>query len=102
MGVSTKLAGDIQEVDVIIAGGGTAACVVAGRLAEADPNPSNRQNLIDAKDDILGWNSIDISSKFRPTEEDMAALGPEFQAAWNRDFKNAPDRPPMLMGVVSW
>ncbi|KAL6405686.1 hypothetical protein AUP68_10821 [Ilyonectria robusta] len=102
MGVSTKLAGDIQEVDVIIAGGGTAACVVAGRLAEADPNPSNRQNLIDAKDDILGWNSIDISSKFRPTEEDMAALGPEIQAAWNRDFKNAPDGPPMLMGVVSW
>ncbi|KAH6886980.1 GMC oxidoreductase-domain-containing protein [Thelonectria olida] len=64
-------------------------------------NPGNRQNLIDSKDNILGWNSIDISSKLRPTEEDVAALGPEFQAAWNRDFKDAPNRPLMLMGVVS-
>ncbi|KAH8659674.1 alcohol oxidase [Ilyonectria robusta] len=63
-------------------------------------NPGNRQNLIDAKDDTLGWNSIGISSKLRPTEEDVAALGPEFQAAWNQDFKNAPDRPLMLMGVL--
>ncbi|KAG8759116.1 hypothetical protein FRC11_002503, partial [Ceratobasidium sp. 423] len=27
-----------QEVDVIVAGGGPAGCVVAGRLAKADPN----------------------------------------------------------------
>ncbi|KAF2019502.1 GMC oxidoreductase [Aaosphaeria arxii CBS 175.79] len=30
----------LSEVDVILAGGGTAACVIAGRLAEADPNLS--------------------------------------------------------------
>ncbi|KAK7431557.1 hypothetical protein QQZ08_001775 [Neonectria magnoliae] len=64
-------------------------------------NPGNRQALIDSKDEILGWNSIDISSKLRPTEEDVASLGPEFKEAWDRDFKNAPDRPLMLMGVVS-
>lgn len=29
-----------QEYDVILAGGGTAACIVAGRLAEADPGLS--------------------------------------------------------------
>lgn len=29
-----------REYDVILAGGGTAACIVAGRLAEADPNLS--------------------------------------------------------------
>ncbi|KAH8686214.1 alcohol oxidase [Ilyonectria robusta] len=64
-------------------------------------NPGNRQKLIDDKDDVLGWNSIDISSKLRPSEEDVAGFAPEFQAAWNRDYKNSPDRPLMLMGVVS-
>ncbi|KAJ4176495.1 hypothetical protein NW755_014379 [Fusarium falciforme] len=64
-------------------------------------NPGDRQELIDKKDKVLGWNSIDISSKLRPTEADVAALGPDFQAAWDRDFKNAPDRPLMLMGLVS-
>ncbi|KAH8661137.1 hypothetical protein BGZ61DRAFT_485491 [Ilyonectria robusta] len=49
----------------------------------------------------LVWNSIDISSKLRPTEADVAALGPDFHAAWDRDFKNALDRPLTLMGLVS-
>ncbi|KAJ8127167.1 hypothetical protein O1611_g6470 [Lasiodiplodia mahajangana] len=40
MGIYKNLGEDIQEVDVIIAGGGTAGCIVAGRLAEADPNLS--------------------------------------------------------------
>ncbi|KAK8064414.1 gmc oxidoreductase [Apiospora phragmitis] len=54
MGIHTKSADDIDEVDVIIAGGkfslflsyilpkesGTAGCVVAARLAEADPSLS--------------------------------------------------------------
>ena len=31
---------EIGDVDVIFAGGGTAACVAAGRLAKADPNLS--------------------------------------------------------------
>lgn len=53
------------------------------------------------KDPKLGWNAIDISAKIRPTEEDVDALGPEFRQAWDRDFKNAPNRPLMLCGVVS-
>lgn len=53
------------------------------------------------KNPILGWNSIDISSKLRPRDDEVAALGPEFQAAWDRDFKDSPSRPLMLMGVVS-
>ena len=65
-------------------------------------NPHKRQELIDSKDPVLGWNSIDISSKFRPTEEDVTALGPEFRKKWDEDFKDAPNRPMMLMGMVSW
>ncbi|KAJ2967926.1 hypothetical protein NUW58_g10334 [Xylaria curta] len=40
MGLYKNLSDDIEEVDVIIAGGGTAGCAVAGRLAEADPTLS--------------------------------------------------------------
>ncbi|KAK8121678.1 hypothetical protein PG984_010348 [Apiospora sp. TS-2023a] len=40
MGIHTKSVDDIEEVDVIVAGGGTAGCVVAARLAEADPSLS--------------------------------------------------------------
>lgn len=58
--------------------------------------------LIKNKDKILGWNAIDISSKLRPTDAEAEALGPEFKAAWDRDFKNAPNRPLMLTGLVSW
>ncbi|KAK4544216.1 hypothetical protein LTR36_004426 [Oleoguttula mirabilis] len=48
---------------------------------------------------LLGTNAMDASGKFRPTEEDVAALGPEFQKAWERDFKNAPDRPLMIIAL---
>lgn len=58
--------------------------------------------LIEKKDKLLGWNSIDISAKLRPTEADVAALGPKFQAKWDKDFKNHANRPLMLMGLVSW
>lgn len=40
MGYYTKLPEDVREVDVIIAGGGTAGCVIASRLAEAGPDLS--------------------------------------------------------------
>ncbi|KAL1889003.1 hypothetical protein Sste5346_009183 [Sporothrix stenoceras] len=40
MGIYNQLPSDLNEVDVIIAGGGTAGCIVASRIAEADPNVS--------------------------------------------------------------
>ncbi|KXJ90310.1 GMC oxidoreductase-domain-containing protein [Microdochium bolleyi] len=49
----------------------------------------------------LGWNSCDIASKVRPTDEDVDALGPEFRAAWDRDFRDRPDRPIMLIAVLN-
>jgi len=50
-------------------------------------------------DELLGTNAMDASGKFRPTEEDVDALGPEFRAAWDRDFKNATDRPLMIIAL---
>ncbi|KAI3336480.1 GMC oxidoreductase [Xylariaceae sp. AK1471] len=40
MGLYTTLPNHLQEVDVIIAGGGTAACIIAARLSDADPDLS--------------------------------------------------------------
>lgn len=51
---------------------------------------------------ILGWNGIDLAAKLRPTEEEVAELGPEFKELWDRDFKEQTDRPLMLFAVVSY
>ncbi|KAK4200735.1 putative GMC oxidoreductase [Triangularia verruculosa] len=40
MGLFKELPQSLTEVDIIIAGGGTAGCIVAARLADADPNLS--------------------------------------------------------------
>jgi alcohol oxidase len=68
--------------------------ILSGRVDAAE--------LIKNNDKVLGWNAIDISSKLRPTEEEITALGPEFRQAWDRDFKEKPNRPLMLCGVIQW
>ncbi|KAF4556338.1 GMC oxidoreductase-like protein 15 [Elsinoe fawcettii] len=60
---------------------------------------ANVEEMIAKKHELLGWNSMDASGKFRPTEEAVTALGPEFKAAWDRDFANAPDRPLMIIAM---
>ncbi|GIZ49032.1 hypothetical protein CKM354_001207200 [Cercospora kikuchii] len=52
-------------------------------------------------DELLGWNSMDASGKFRPTEADLKDLSPAFRRAWDRDFRNAPDRPLMIIALYN-
>lgn len=53
-------------------------------------------------DRLTGWNGIDFSSKIRPNDDkEIDALGPEFRAAWDKDFKNNPNRPLFLLGLVN-
>ncbi|KFA74745.1 hypothetical protein S40288_08838 [Stachybotrys chartarum IBT 40288] len=59
------------------------------------------RELIRSNDPILGWNAVDIAAKVRPTEDEVAALGPEFGEAWNRDFKDNPDRPLTLLTGIN-
>ncbi len=59
------------------------------------------ESLIRDGDPRLGWNTIDAACKLRPTEAEVDALGPAFRAAWDRDFKDAPNRPLMLMGKIN-
>jgi len=68
--------------------------ILSGRVDAAE--------LIQHNDKVLGWNAIDILSKLRPTEEEVTALGPEFRQAWDKDFKDLPNRPLMLCGVIQW
>lgn len=57
MGLHTDLPPEINAVDIIIAGGGTAGCIVASRLADADPNLSIL--VVEAGPDGAGNPSVD-------------------------------------------
>jgi alcohol oxidase len=43
----------------------------------------------------------DVAAKLRPSDQEIAELGPEFQKDWDRDFLPYPTRPLMLCGVVN-
>ncbi|KAI1389497.1 alcohol oxidase [Hypoxylon trugodes] len=62
MGLYRELPDDIQTVDAIIAGGGTAGCIVAARLAEADPNLSVL--VVEAGPDGAGNPAVDYPAFF--------------------------------------
>ncbi|TEA18757.1 Alcohol oxidase [Colletotrichum sidae] len=66
--------------------------IFSGRISHED--------AIAQKHKMLGWNGVDICSKIRPTEDEVEKLGPEFRRAWDRDFKNDPNRPLMLSGFL--
>ncbi|KAK5162728.1 uncharacterized protein LTR77_011211 [Saxophila tyrrhenica] len=52
-------------------------------------------------DELLGTNAMDAQGKVRPTEAEVEALGPEFKAAWDKDFKPYADRPLMIMALYN-
>ena len=62
----------------------------------------NVDEAIKNTDELLGTNAMDAQGKFRPTEAEVEALGPEFKKAWDRDFKDVPDRPLMILAVYTW
>lgn len=59
----------------------------------------NVHEAIRNNDELLGWNSMDASGKFRPQEREIDALGPAFRKFWDKSFKNAPDRPLMIIAL---
>lgn len=62
----------------------------------------NVDDAIRSTDELLGTNGMDAQGKFRPTEAEVEALGPEFKKAWDRDFKNVSDRPLMILALYTW
>lgn len=71
----------------------TIDALVGGRL---DVSKLIRENAT-----ILGWNAMDITCKIRPTDAEVAALGPNFQAAWDADYKNDPNKPLALGSLIN-
>lgn len=63
---------------------------------------SKPQDMILANNKHLGWNAIDVQAKVRPSDAEVASLGPRFQEAWGREFKYSPDKPLMLMASTVW
>lgn len=61
----------------------------------------NVSELIPKNDPLLSWNGVDVQAKVRPSDADVQSLGTHFQAAWEKDFKNSPDKPLMIMSIVS-
>ena len=55
-------------------------------IAKCDPN--------------VQWNMVDVAAKIRPIEADVVALGREFHAAWEQDFKNEPSKPIGLLALI--
>ena len=54
---------------------------------------------IDEKNPQRSWNAGDISSKLRPRQEEVDEIGGMFKELYDRDFKNAPERPLLLCAV---
>lgn len=61
----------------------------------------NVGELIPKNDPLLSWNGVDVQCKLRPSDADIASLGPHFQAAWDKNYKSTPDKPLMIMSIVS-
>lgn len=62
----------------------------------------NPAELIQSNHKSLGWNAQDVTCKFRPSEKDVASLGPAFQEVWDEEFRDNPNRPLMVMALVNW
>ncbi|KAK4654209.1 hypothetical protein QC762_000340 [Podospora pseudocomata] len=72
----------------------TADSVALGRVDPA--------TLIQNNDLTLGWNTMDVTCKLRPlADKDITDLGPAFEAAWNNDFANTPDKPLGMIAPVA-
>lgn len=71
----------------------TLDALFSGRLDAGDAIQKNAS--------ILGWNGQDVTGKLRPTDEEVAKLGPAFQAVWDEDYKNNANKPLLLTALVN-
>ncbi|KAJ8131579.1 hypothetical protein O1611_g2045 [Lasiodiplodia mahajangana] len=58
-------------------------------------------DMIAAKHEMLSYGGVDVQSKIRPTDADVEALGPKFKAAWDKNFRDKPDKPLTIISPVA-
>ena len=58
------------------------------------------EDVMKSNTKMMGWNGQEIQGKIRPTEEEVAALGPDFQKSWDNEFKDHPDKPLAILNVI--
>lgn len=68
--------------------------LVFGRLGSPE-------DVVKSGNKMLGWNAQEIQAKVRPTEAEVATFGPEFKKAWDKEFKDYPDKPMVLFSVIA-
>lgn len=51
------------------------------------------EDLIKSNNKLLGWNGQQVQGKVRPTNDEVVELGPEFQKAWDKEFRDFPNKP---------
>lgn len=59
------------------------------------------EDLIKSGDKMLGSNAQEVQAKIRPTEAEVAALGPEFKEAFDKEFKDYPDKPMVVLTAIA-
>ncbi|KAI9729228.1 MAG: putative NRPS-like protein biosynthetic cluster [Cirrosporium novae-zelandiae] len=72
--------------------------LLSGRLTVEEAFEQKKANPVR---NILGWNGLDCFGKIRPSAEDVKRMGPEFEKRWNRDFKERPTRPAMMLSSIA-
>lgn len=50
---------------------------------------------------ILGWNGLDCFGKLRPSEEQINSFVPSLKELYDRDFKDRPEKPMMLLATFA-
>lgn len=64
-------------------------------------NMGSPEDLIKSGDKMLGSNAQEVQAKIRPTEAEVAALGPEFKEAFDNEFKDYPDKPMVVLTAIA-
>ena len=59
------------------------------------------EELIKANHKILGWNAQELQGKFRPTEDEVDALGADFRKVWDVEFKDHPEKPLVVLNLIA-
>jgi alcohol oxidase len=54
-----------------------------------------------ATNPMRGWNGVDITSKLRPTEHEVATMGTELRQWWENKFSDRIERPLAVMAVFN-